>query len=149
LAEALNVRMSYFFDEPVQGKVVHLKATQRPFLTSSGVTIQSIGQRLPNQQIEPFFLILDPWAVSGKDNVIHPGQEFLLCLEGTVEYEVNNQLYLLEKGDILLFEAAQPHRWRNPTNEKVELLLILETTDQEAEPVRGHFPGHPSLVHLG
>jgi transcriptional regulator with XRE-family HTH domain len=149
LAEALNVEMSYFFDEPVQANIVHLKQKQRPFLTGDGVTIQSVGQRLPAQQIEPFLLILEPWAKSGKDNVIHSGHEFLYCLEGTVEYEVNNQIYLLEKGDILLFEASQPHRWRNPTDQEVELLLILETTDEETEPVRGHFPGHPSLVHLG
>ena len=28
------------------------------------------------------------------------------------------------------------------------MLLILETSDEHAEPVRRHFPGHPSLTHI-
>ncbi len=148
LAEALKVKMSYFFDDVVQGNVVYLKANQRPSITSRGSTIQSLGRKLPKQQIEPFFITLEPHSESGKDNVIHSGHEFLCCLAGVVDYEVDGQVYRLERGDILLFEATMPHRWRNPTDEQVELLLILETTDEMTEPVRRHFPAYPSLAHL-
>lgn len=149
LATALAVKMSYFFDEDVHTVVVHLKAGQRPAISGQGISIQSVGRRLPHQQFEPFFITLAPYAESGKDNVIHTGNEFLYCLQGTVEYNVNGQTYLLEEGDILLFEASLPHSWRNPTDCEVRMLLVLETPGEGPESVRRHFPEHPSLVHIG
>ena len=38
LATALNVKMSYFFDEDVRTDIMHIKASERPALESRGVT---------------------------------------------------------------------------------------------------------------
>ena len=50
LATALKVKMSYFFDDEVQANVIHLTASQLPSITSDGITIEGIGQRLSSQQ---------------------------------------------------------------------------------------------------
>ena len=148
LATALKIKISYFFDDKAQTNVTHLKADKRPSISSNGITIESVGKRLPGQQIEPFFITLAPHATSGKQQVAHTGHEFVYCLYGQVEYEVENQKYLLEPGDTLLFEAVLPHYWQNPTAKKAGLLVILQTSEETSEPVRRHFPGHPSLAHL-
>ncbi len=147
LAAACNVKASYFFDDNVQTNVIHLKADKRPSISISGVRLEGIGKRLQGQQFECFLITLDAHSNCGEP-VVHSGHEFIYCLRGTAEYTVDHNKYLLETGDILLFEATLPHGWRNPTEEKVGLLLILQSSDEPSEPVRGHFPSYPSLTHI-
>jgi transcriptional regulator with XRE-family HTH domain len=149
LATALSVKMSYFFDEDTQTEIMHVKAGQRPSLESKGVTIESVGKRLRGQEIEPFFISLAPASESGRRHVIHSGHEFVYCVRGKVEYEIDGEVYLLDEGDFLLFEAQLPHHWRNPTAKQTELILILQTPDGSDEPVRRHFSSYPSLAHIG
>ncbi|GAB4529652.1 MAG: cupin domain-containing protein [Anaerolineae bacterium] len=149
LAAALKVKMSYFFDEDVQTNVMHIRAGERPSLESKGVTIESVGKRLSGQELEPFFISLAPDSESGRRQVIHSGHEFVYCVRGRVEYEIDGNVYMLDAGDFLLFEAQLPHHWRNPTQEKAELLLILQTPDGSNEPVRRHFSSYPSVTHVG
>jgi transcriptional regulator with XRE-family HTH domain len=149
LVAALNVRMSYFFDEDVQTDIIFIRAGDRPSISSKGVTIESVAERLRGQQLEPFFIALAPGSESGKRYVIHAGHELVCCLRGKVEYGIDDHVYLLEEGDFLLFEAELPHHWRNTTQEEAEFLLILETPNESNEPVRRHFSSYPSLTHLG
>jgi transcriptional regulator with XRE-family HTH domain len=150
LAAALKVKMSYFFeDDNPQASVIHIKASERPSLTSRGLMIAGLGRRLREQELEPFFVAMAPEAESGRQPVIHSGHEFVCCLCGTVEYEIDGNIYQLQAGDFLLFEAELPHHWRNPSAEKTELLLILQSSKGSDEPVRRHFSSHPSVTHIG
>ena len=148
LATALKVKMSYFFDDEVQANVIHLTASQLPSITSDGITIEGIGQRLSSQQLEPFLVTLEPNSGSGKEPVVHSGHELVFCVQGTIVYEIDGVEYLLKAGDILLFEAKLPHHWHNHTTSKAKMFLILETTETHPEPVRRHFPSHPSITHI-
>jgi transcriptional regulator with XRE-family HTH domain len=150
LATTLNVKMSYFFErEDAQTNVIYLKAGQRAILSSGGVSIAGLGQRLRAQQVELFFITLAPGVGSGRQPVIHLGQEFVCCLKGQVEYKIDETIYILEEGDLLLFEGELPHHWRNPTPEKTELLLILQAPDESHESIRRHFSSYPSLAYIG
>ncbi len=149
LASALNVRMSFFFDEEVQQDVLLVKAGRRPSITVNGVNIQGIGKRLKRQEVEPFHVSLEPHAVSGERQVVHPGHELVCCQAGKVEYLIDGKTYQLEKGDFLIFEATLPHIWRNPYDERAEFLLVLETPHDSREPVQRHFADYPSITHIG
>lgn len=148
LAGALNIKISYFFADDEHAGVIHVTATDRPQLQSGGVTISSLGSKLSDQQLEPFLMVLQPGSESG-EHVVHAGHELVYCLRGQVEYEIDRQVYLLNQDDTLLFEAQLPHRWHNPTQEEVQMLLILEASDEPHRPARQHFPGYPSLTYLG
>lgn len=148
LATALKVKMSYFFDEIVQVRVAHLRAEERPSLASAGLIIQSMGQRLPDQQIEPFLITLQPQANSGAQPTMHDGHEFVYCLRGEIVYNIDGTAYRLVAGDILLFDSSLPHQWHNPGPEQAAMLLILESSPESLEAVRRHFPNLPSLAHL-
>jgi len=149
LATALNVKMSYFFDEDVRTDIMHIRASERPALESRGVTIERVGKQLQGQELEPFLISLAPDSESGNRQVIHSGHEFVYCVRGKVEYEIDGKVYTLNEGDFLLFEAGLPHRWRNPTEETAKLLLVLQTPCGSNESVRRHFSGYPSLTHVG
>jgi transcriptional regulator with XRE-family HTH domain len=149
LATALNIRMSYFFEDEVEHKVLHVKPEMRPSIDSQGVCIESIGGRIPNQEMEPFLIQLAPNMGSGESQVIHTGHEIIYCLNGKFEYFIDGDSYLIEKGDFLLFEANLPHLWRNPFDESAEFILILQTPGAALDPVKRHFVDYPSVSHIG
>jgi transcriptional regulator with XRE-family HTH domain len=148
LASALNVRMSYFFDEDEPRSVLHMQAGRRPAISSRGVKIEGIGGELPHQEIEPFVISLDPHSEIGDRQVVHTGHELVYCLKGNVEYIVDGTVYRLDVGDILMFEAHLPHIWRNTTDEDAKFLLVLQTPGESDEPVERHFSSYPSLKHI-
>ena len=149
LATALNVRMSYFFEDEAEQNVLHVKADQRPSLDSQGVNIESIGGRLHGQEVEPFVIRLAPNTSSGERQVIHTGHEVVYCLQGKFEYYIDGENYHIEAGDFLLFEANLPHLWRNPFDKPAEFILILQTPGAKLDPVKRHFADYPSVPHIG
>lgn len=149
LASALNIKISYFFDDEYQGDVLLVKGAERPIIRGKGLIIEGVGQRLPNQEVEPFRVILEPHAMSGERQVVHPGQEFICCQEGKVEYLIDGQSYIVEQGDFLIFEATLPHIWRNPFDERAVFLLVIQTPDQSRDTVHRHFADFPSIKHIG
>jgi transcriptional regulator with XRE-family HTH domain len=149
LAAALQVRISYFFEEEVQSSVSHVKKGQRPVIDSLGVRIEGTGQKVQFQEIEPFYVALSPKSGSGERQVVHPGHEFVYCQSGKVEYLIDGKIYVLEAGDFLLFEAALPHIWRNPFEQLAEFILIIQTPNESREPVQRHFSDYPSITHIG
>lgn len=149
LASALNVKMSYFFDEDVRKNVLHVKSEDCPAITSRGASIAGIGEHLQGQEMEPFFVSLDAHAGSGDGWVTHLGHELVYCLEGQIEYLIDEQSYLLDAGDLLLFEAHLPHQWRNPSDQKARVLLVLQKPDESGASVARHFANIPSLRHIG
>ena len=149
LASALNIRMSYFFDDVLSKSVLFIKAVQRPAIYNRGVRIEGTGGELPNQEIEPFVISLEPHSESGDRQVVHTGHELVYCLKGQVEYIVDGVVYLLEESDFLIFEAHLPHIWRNTTDAHSQFLLVLQTPGKSAEPIERHFPSYPSLKHIG
>ena len=149
LAGALAVKMSYFFDSTTQARVLHFRANHRPAIRGAGLTIEGLGAHLEGQQMEPFFITLAPHADMGAGQVAHAGHEFVCCLAGRVQYEIDGVSYMLDPGDFLLFEANLPHRWGNPDGETARLLLVLQAPDDVQEPARRHFFEYPSVTHLG
>lgn len=149
LATALDVKMSYFFESATLARILHAQAGQRPVIRGVGLAIEGLGARLDGQQMEPFLITLASHADIGAGQVMHAGHEFVCCLTGHVEYEIDGERYRLEPGDFLLFEADLPHRWGNPGAEEARLLLVLQAPTDVQEPARRHFADYPSVTHLG
>jgi len=148
LAGALGVKMSYFFESSTVARILHFRPNQRPVIRGEGLTIEGLGARLDGQQMEPFFITLASHADMGTGQVVHAGHEFVCCLAGRVQYEIDGAVYVLEAGDFLLFEADLPHRWGNSGDEAARLLLVLQAPNGVQEPARRHFSDYPSVTHL-
>ncbi|MEW6402966.1 MAG: XRE family transcriptional regulator [Chloroflexota bacterium] len=150
LAAALNIRMSYFFEEESPASVLHIKSGVRPKINTDGVVIEGMGKNLLHQEMEPFSITLEPHAGSGGERqVVHSGHEFVYCLYGKIEYVIDGRVYSMEEGDILIFEATLPHLWRNPHDKEAKFILVLQTPNASREPVQRHFSSHPSVNHIG
>lgn len=149
LATALNVKMSYFFDDHELTSVLHVNGAQRPAIVSKGIRIEGLGSKLIRQEMDPFLVTLEPHSESGVRQVVHTGHELVYCISGKVEYLIDGQIYHLESGDLLIFEAHLPHLWRNTSQENAEILLVLQASGPAGEPVERHFSDYPSVVHIG
>lgn len=149
LATALQVKMSYFFDDFEPTQVLHVKAEHRPTISSKGVRIEGLDGKLNYQELEPFLVSLKPNSGSGERQVVHTGHEMVYCLSGSVEYLIDGKIYSLETGDFLLFEAHLPHLWRNVTDQDATILLVLQASGQAAQSAERHFSDYPSLRHIG
>lgn len=54
----------------------------------------------------------------------HDGEELHLVLEGTMEYTVGDNSYILSEGDLLWHKSTLKHRARNISDEKVTYVTI-------------------------
>jgi quercetin dioxygenase-like cupin family protein len=77
-------------------------------------------------------------ADSGTAPMFHSGHEFVFCLGGSVEYEVEDRIYLPNPGDSLLFAAHLSHRWRNAGKTASNLLIILSGFADMDKPMEQH-----------
>lgn len=126
LSEALGVDITAFFGEPLERQtIVFLKAMERPRVSFMRGVWEDLGGSNFVGRMEPFILTLENGGGSGPNSMIHGGHEFVFCLRGTLEYQVENKVYLLEPGDSLLFAANLRHRWRNSGHTVVNALIVL------------------------
>lgn len=126
LATALGVKITDFFEEAHDQAVVFVKRDQRLRTEGEGLMMESLGIGLHNQQIEPFLVTVDPGSNDNCEPITHPGQEFVFCLDGEIEYQIGDTIYQLSVGDSLLFEASQPHCFMNTSNRPGKLLFVFQ-----------------------
>ncbi len=128
LATALEVPITDFFREEARQKIVFVRQNQGLRSQSNGVMMESLGIGLFQQQLEPFRMKIEPGVENLGDPVSHPGEEFVHCLQGEIEYFVDGRAYALEGGDSVLFDAVQPHAYRNSSAEPATILIIFQVS---------------------
>lgn len=140
LAVALAVPITAFFEtDTPKLKVVHLRGGARSRAAFAHGTLEDLGAGLAGRTMEPFVVTLEPGAGSGPHPIVHTGHEFVFCLEGGIAYSVEEQAYLLEPGDSLLFAAYLPHRWQNVRSTPSCAILVLCPGEASDRPTERHF----------
>jgi uncharacterized cupin superfamily protein len=119
--------------------VVHQQSVDRPTAAFAYGTLADLAAGFSNKGVEPFLVMLEPKAHSGKAAIVHTGVELVYCLEGQLEYEVDEEVFPLAAGDSLIFEAHLPHRWRNAGESPSRSLLLLCRADEHDRPDEWHF----------
>ncbi len=134
LADALGVSITTFFASDVERKqVVFLKGDARPHVSFSRGVFEGLGGEQFIGRVEPFMLTLENSANSGSRSMSHTGHEFIFCLRGELEYQVERQLFHLQAGDSLLFAAHLKHKWKNPGKNVATALIIISGFEEGEE----------------
>lgn len=140
LAGVLDVPITAFFEaEPSRNSISYQKAGQRPGMAFAHGILEDLGAGLTLRGGQPFLVTLAPQANSGPAPIVHTGHEFIYCLEGHLCYTIEEQLYPLDPGDSLLFEAYLPHFWQNTGETISRSLLIMCPADESDRPTERHF----------
>jgi len=139
LSDALEVPITDFFSPAtIREKIVYIKADARTRLPFMRGLWEGLGGENFVGRVMPFMLTLESGASSGPATVIHTGHEFVFCLRGQLEYQVEDEAYLLEAGDSLLFAAQLNHRWRNPGGTVTSALVVLSDFSEGEQAVSMH-----------
>ena len=140
LADALELPITTFFGEEIEkNAVVFVKSDERTRVPFQRGVWEGLGGENFIGRMEPFVMTLESGANSGIHTVVHTGHEFVFCLRGQLEYQVEEEFYLLNPGDSLIFSARLRHRWRNAGGTVCNVLFLLSSfADGE----------HPSKMHL-
>ena len=134
LADALGVSITSFFGSDThRQQVVSLKANERTHVSFTRGVFEGLGGERFVGRIEPFLLTLESNANSGPRTMTHTGHEFVFCLRGELEYQVERQIYRLESGDSLLFAAHLKHKWRNPGRNVTTAIIIISGFEEGEE----------------
>jgi transcriptional regulator with XRE-family HTH domain len=139
LATGLGVSIASFFEtgKPAPGLVL-TRSTDRIQSRCPGMTIEHLGSGLADHTFASFSITMEPGTSTKPTPIEHSGVEWVYCLEGFVEYEVEGREYQLAPGDTLLFDASLPHRWRNPDPMQAQMLLILDAGERDDLTVEQH-----------
>jgi transcriptional regulator with XRE-family HTH domain len=139
IAHALGVNITTFFEPPDEIHVAYVRANERlPVVFNNGV-MEYLGAGSCRWAMQPCLVTLKPGVPDNTAPVLHTGYEFFYGLSGLICCAVENKSYLLEPGDSLLFEASQPHSWRNVCAGLSQMLLVLIMTDANDQPAGHHF----------
>ena len=139
LAEALEVPITAFFRlEATRQDIVFRRADNRKRVALPDGLWEGLGGEAFTGRVEPFMLTLQAGASSGPFGMLHSGSEFVLCLSGQIEYEVEELSFTLNPGDSLIFAAQHRHRWRNSGQTPATLVIVLSCFEQGERPSEFH-----------
>jgi transcriptional regulator with XRE-family HTH domain len=134
LSDALGVSITSFFGSDSERKqAVFFKANARPRVAFTRGVFEGLGGEQFVGRVEPFLLTLENSANSGPRSMAHTGHEFVFCLRGELEYQVERQIYQMSAGDSLLFAAHLKHRWRNAGGNVATALIIISGFEEGEE----------------
>lgn len=149
LADALEVPITAFFrTELPRQEVVYMKASEHKKVEFQRGLWEGLGGESFLGRVEPFLLTLESGASSGPFGMIHSGHEFVMCLEGILEYEVEDAHYTLEPGDTLLFASRMRHRWRNPEKNLTRAVIVLSGFELDERPSEYHLTSGQRSTHI-
>jgi len=144
LAGALEVPITAFFrQEPNRQNIVFRKASERNRVPFTRGLWEGLGGEYFTGRVEAFMLTLENGGSSGPHGMLHTGHEFVFCLRGALEYEIENERYLLETGDSLIFTAQLMHRWRNPGQTVTNAIILISGFEESERPGEFHLASKP------
>jgi transcriptional regulator with XRE-family HTH domain len=128
LGNTFGMSINYFVEEAEKGStIVHTKKGQGEpvFFFEDKHQIISLTQGLRDPDFTVFFDTIEENCSSGDGGMVHTGEEFVLVLEGLLEFVIDGEHYELEEGDSIVFKSSVPHRWRNLNQGKTDVLWVV------------------------
>jgi transcriptional regulator with XRE-family HTH domain len=127
IATALGVRVADLLAEASPGEGIVVRRAGRPTWQLDRVRYAQLAPGKPGQErsMQPQLLTFEPGGDLGSHPVSHAGEELGLVLKGRVECSVGDEVYLLEEGDSVYFDAKVPHRTRNAAPTESTYLLVV------------------------
>ena len=117
IAYALNVHISYFFEEDSEiekGPSIIRKKERKQIIgdyTSLGYSYEAIIKRRANGTIKPLIITLpdnvDPEKIPYN---YHDGEEMIYVLNGKMDFYHGDEKYRVEEGDCIYFDSTVPHK---------------------------------------
>lgn len=129
IATALGEVIGSFFDDASKQDAANsdnivVRSSMRKSLIYPGSNIshQLLSPDL-KRKMEPLWTCIPPGIKSGLFS--HQGEEVGIVLRGTMEIQVGDNRYKLEKGDSIYFQSTTPHQWGNCGMGELEVIWVI------------------------
>jgi len=129
IIKSLHIDINDFFQDfnTVQpGKVIFKKAAQYQLFEKEN-TVGFHYQRIMSSTINEYhvdFVLLTLAPNAQRAPVQTDAFEFKYILKGKVEYSIADELYVMEAGDSIFFDATEPHNPKNTGDTEAQLLVL-------------------------
>ena len=108
---------SYFLTRKGQGASVERRKAYK---------YQSLASGFSGRKADPFIVLVEP---KPDDTPLepnsHPGQEFNMVLDGSMELTIGSKKLTLNEGDSIYFDSTRPHCMRALGDKPVRFLAII------------------------
>jgi len=140
LSDAMGISITAFFGpESDKKQIVFLKSDERTRMSFTRGVFEALGGEQFVGRVEPFMLTMESGATSGPHTMSHTGHEFVFCLRGQLDYQVEKEIFHLSVGDSLLFAAQLKHKWRNAGKTVTNALIIISGFADGEQPNAMHW----------
>ncbi|WP_407943495.1 cupin domain-containing protein [Methylobacterium sp. EM32] len=132
VADLLGVGISALFGsaEGTEPDGIVTRAGERAALTlwRAGITKQLLTQG--DGALSLFLMQLAPASGTGDEALVHDGEEAGLVMEGALVLTVEETTAELGPGDSFRFASRRPHRYRNPSPDRIAVVLWVNAVPQ-------------------
>jgi len=91
---------------------------------TEGYAFEDLAWLYSNKVMQPLLVTLDPDGAE-TDLVSHAGQEFNMVLEGTMEFRLLDQNFILGAGDCIYFNSMLPHGQACASSERTRFVTVI------------------------
>jgi transcriptional regulator with XRE-family HTH domain len=104
-----------------------IKAGELKFVkvNSSGTSLFLLSHHDFGKQMEPYMLKFTENSDASEIMSEHPGQEYIYILEGKLLMTLENNQYILEKGDNFYYNSNIAHQIKNISNTSASIIWVI------------------------
>jgi transcriptional regulator with XRE-family HTH domain len=126
IATALGVTLAQFFRhaEGAQGIVIRRDHRDRMNLEWSHAEIEAAGSLNGKNQLAGVLVKLKVGGLSGKEPSPSHNDELVFVYQGEVALTLGETEHVLSSGDSAMIPAGVKRRWRNDTDQPVQILIV-------------------------
>jgi len=136
LSKALDVNVADVFrDRPRSQKFEIIRKGERervkPLLQSAKTKVfdyqyELLTRPADDKHLDAYLIELAPHqSKPPRQDMTHPGEEFIYLLEGKLEGEIAGESFKMEAGDSLFLRSTQPHVFFNPGDKPARALTVI------------------------
>lgn len=128
IADSLNTTVGEIIGEyETLSQNPRIKTEEKKFVkqNENGASLFLLSHHDPHKQMETYYMIFEEGSDAEGLMLIHPGQEFIHVINGSLLIELDKREYILESGDSFYFNSGIPHNMRNINKGKSEVIWVI------------------------
>lgn len=131
IALVFSVGLDYFFagarEKPVAAvsrKGERVRLPDRPGVRDASYRFESLDYAATERKFSSYYAEFFAAAAEKVKTHDHPGVEFIYMLDGTLALSIGEDLYELEAGDSMYFDATVPHSYRRAAGRTCAAIVV-------------------------
>lgn len=135
LTRALGVRLGTLMDDDEAFGPAYIDAEQmaaveqtRSLQTAKDagdLSYFSLAAGRPSRHMDPFVITVTPTGETSHKLDSHEGEEWLYGMEGEIEIEYGNEVYVLGPGESIYYDSIVPHQVRAHNGQNAKFLACV------------------------